>query len=65
MRLDAGPSLKFLTPDHRWTAADLRAYHRAKQSGRADEITLDRLLTRYADMQLELIYPELFGQGRM
>jgi hypothetical protein len=59
MRLDAGPALAFLQTDHRWTAADLRAYHRAKQSGRADETTLDRLLTRYADMQLELIYPEL------
>jgi hypothetical protein len=61
VRLDAGPALKFLHTDHRWTAADLRAYHRAKQSGRADELTLDRLLTKYADMQLELIYPELGG----
>ena len=59
MRLDAAPALRFLQTDHRWTAADLRAYHRAKQAGRADEATLDRLLTRYADLQLELIYPEL------
>jgi len=59
MRMDAEPAMRFLHTDHRWSAADLRAYHRAKQTGRADEATLDRLLTRYAGMQIEIIYPEL------
>ena len=57
--MDAEPAMRFLHTDHRWSAADLRAYHRAKQTGRADEATLDRLLTRYAGMQIEIIYPEL------
>jgi hypothetical protein len=63
VRLDAGPALGFLHPSHRWTAADLRAYHRAKQSGRAEEATLDRLLTKYASMQIEVLYPELTTGG--
>jgi len=57
--MNAEPAMRFLHTDHRWSAADLRAYHRAKQTGRADEATLDRLLTRYAGMQIEIIYPEL------
>jgi hypothetical protein len=62
MKLDAGPALKFLTLTGDWPAADARAYHRAKASGIALESTLDRLLTRHAGLQVELVYPHL-GSG--
>jgi hypothetical protein len=59
MRLDFAPLEPWLYPDSDWTRSDARAWWRAKKTGMIAEETADRLMLRYAGIQLELVHPDV------
>jgi hypothetical protein len=58
-RLAFAPLEKWLQPTPDWNRSDARAWARAKQSGWISEDTADRLLIRYAHIQLEIVHPDV------
>ena len=46
-------------PNSRWDKSDARLYARAKQCGQITEEAADRLMLRYAHIQVELVHPDL------
>ena len=59
MTLTYAPLEPWLRPDHTWTKADLRTHARARRSGIITYDAADRLMLRYARIQLELVHPDL------
>jgi hypothetical protein len=59
MKLDFQPIDCWLQPSERWATSDLRALHRARSQGWITEQMADRLLLRYANIQLELVHPDV------
>jgi hypothetical protein len=58
MKLSVGPLEPWLHPNGQWTRADQRAWCRAKETGHITDDMADRLLIRYASLQLEVIHPD-------
>jgi hypothetical protein len=58
MRLDFTPLERWLHPNATWDKTDARLYARAKKSGTITEEAADRLMLRYAKIQLELVHPD-------
>ena len=59
MKLTFAPLEPWLTPSPRWDKSDARLHARAKQCGWITEEAADRLMLRYAHIQLELVHPDL------
>ena len=59
LRLNYEPLDPWLRPDGTWDKADARLHARAKKSGWITEEAADRLMLRYARIQLELVHPDL------
>ena len=59
MKLTFAPLEPWLTPNSSWDKSDARLHARAKQSGWITEEAADRLMLRYAHIQLELVHPDL------
>jgi hypothetical protein len=59
MKLTFQPLEAWLTPEHDWAPGDSRAFYRARQQGWITETMADRLLLRYANIQLELVHPDV------
>jgi hypothetical protein len=59
MRLDFAPLEPWLKPNATWDKADARLHARAKQTGWITEEAADRLMLKYARIQLELVHPNL------
>ena len=59
MRLTFEPLSAWLKPDHTWDKADARLHARAKKSGHITEEAADRLMLRYAKIQLEIVHPDV------
>ena len=59
MNLTTGPLEPWLTPDRTWNKSDVRLWHRATKSGQISEEAADRLMLRYARIQVEVVHPDL------
>ena len=59
MRLTFGPLEPWLKPNHTWDKADARLHARAKRNGHITEEAADRLMLRYAKIQLEIVHPDV------
>ena len=59
MKLTFGPLEPWLKPNATWDKSDARLYARAKQNGHISEEAADRLMLRYAHIQVELVHPDL------
>ena len=59
MRLNYEPLDPWLKPDSTWDKSDARLLARAKKSGMITEEAADRLMLRYARIQVELVHPDL------
>ena len=59
MKLTFAPLEKWLSPTPDWNRSDARAWARAKKSGYISEETADRLMIRYAHIQLEIVHPDV------
>ena len=59
MRLTFGPLEPWLHPNSTWDKSDARMYARAKKNGHISEEAADRLMLRYAKIQLEIVHPDL------
>jgi hypothetical protein len=59
MKLSFTPLEPWLKPSPAWDKSDARLYARAKQAGWITEEAADRLMLRYAHIQLELVHPDL------
>lgn len=59
MQIDFQPLEPWLRPDPTWDKSDTRLYARAKRNGRITEEAADRLMLRYAHIQVELVHPDL------
>lgn len=59
MNLTTGPLQPWLKPDSTWNKPDVRLWHRACKTGHISEEAADRLMLRYANIQLELVHPDL------
>ncbi len=58
MMLDFAPLAPFLTDTRRWNESDKRAVQRARNAGHISDDIADRLMLRYAGLQLELVHPD-------
>lgn len=59
MMLTTAPLQPWLKPDRTWNKSDVRTWHRATKTGMIAEETADRLMLTYANIQLELVHPDL------
>ncbi len=59
MRITFAPLEPWLHPSSEWDRADARAWWRAKNTGMIPEHIADRLMLRYANIQLELVHPDI------
>ena len=59
MKIDFAPLEPWLVPNARWDKSDARLHARAKQCGQITEEAADRLMLRYAHIQVELVHPDL------
>ena len=59
MKLTFEPLDPWLHPNSQWDKSDARLYARAKKSGVITEEAADRLMLRYAHIQVELVHPDL------
>ena len=59
MNLTTGPLEPWLTPDRTWNKSDVRLWHRATKAGQISEEAADRLMLRYARIQVEVVHPDL------
>jgi hypothetical protein len=59
LKIDFAPLEPWLKPSPRWDKSDARLYARAKQCGWITEEAADRLMLRYAHIQLEVVHPDL------
>jgi hypothetical protein len=59
MKLTFAPLERWLQPDATWTKSDVRLWNRSKTSGLIAEEAADRLMLRYAHIQLELVHPDI------
>ncbi len=59
LRLTFDPLDPWLKPTSSWDKSDARLYARAKKNGHITEEAADRLMLRYAKIQLELVHPDV------
>jgi hypothetical protein len=59
VRIRFEPLDAWLKPNGRWDKSDARAYARAVKTGWITEETADRLMLKYANIQLELVHPDV------
>jgi hypothetical protein len=67
VRLDSAPMLRWVTTAPR-DRSDARAWHRARTDGWVTDDMADKLLLRYANIQLELVYgyhPQEYGPDQV
>jgi len=58
LRLDFAPLAPWLASTSQWSESDKRAVQRARADGYISDTVADRLMLRYAGVQLELVHPD-------